>query len=158
MTGAQQHGTAGGSGGSFRQVVLTRRGAGFLATTQHGASLAFGDASASELSPVELLLAAIGGCASVDVATLTDRRAQADTFEVTIAAEKLRDEMHNHLGPIDVTFRVSFSGENGREADAVLRDALRLSAERLCTVSRTVSLGTPIRMSVAAPMDAAGDS
>ena len=92
-----------------------------------------------------MLLAAIGGCTAIDVDILTSRRAEPDTFEVLIDAEKVRDQAGNHLTDLLVTFRVSFpEGEAGDRARAILPDAVKKSHERLCTVSRTVELGTPI--------------
>jgi putative redox protein len=44
-----------------------------------------------------------------------------------------------------MTFRVRFpDGEAGDRARALLPDAAKKSHDRLCTVSRTVELGTPI--------------
>jgi putative redox protein len=44
-----------------------------------------------------------------------------------------------------ITFRVSFpDGEAGDRARVVLPDAVQKSHDRLCTVSRTIELGTPI--------------
>jgi len=95
--------------------------------------------------PVELLLAAIGGCTAIDVDILTSRRAEPDMFEVLVDAEKVRDEAGSHLTDLLVTFRVSFpDGEAGDKARAILPDAVKKSHDRLCTVSRTVELGTPI--------------
>jgi putative redox protein len=92
-----------------------------------------------------LLLAAIGGCTAVDVDILTSRRAEPDSFEIVIDAEKVRDEAGNHLTDLAVTFRVRFpDGEAGDKARALLPDAVKKSHDRLCTVSRTVEIGTPI--------------
>jgi uncharacterized OsmC-like protein len=64
---------------------------------------------------------------------------------VDVGAEKIRDAGGNRLTDITVTFRVAFpEGEGGDKARALLPDAVRMSHERLCTVSRTVELGTPI--------------
>jgi uncharacterized OsmC-like protein len=42
-------------------------------------------------------------------------------------------------------FRIAFpGGEQGDKARELLPDAVRKSHDRLCTVSRTVELGTPI--------------
>ena len=50
-----------------------------------------------------------------------------------------------HLNYLVITFRVSFpDGEAGDRARAVLPDAVQKSHDRLCTVSRTIELGTPI--------------
>ena len=44
-----------------------------------------------------------------------------------------------------MTFRITFpDGEQGDKAREILPDAVRKSHDRLCTVSRTVELGTPI--------------
>ena len=55
------------------------------------------------------------------------------------------DDAGNRLTDIVVTFRIRFpDGERGDAARALLPDAVRKSHDRLCTVSRTVELGTPI--------------
>jgi putative redox protein len=65
---------------------------------------------------------------------------------VGVGAEKLRDEKgRNSLTDITVTFQVRFpDGEGGDKARALLPDAVKRSHEQLCTVSRTVELGTPV--------------
>jgi uncharacterized OsmC-like protein len=83
-----------------------------------------GTGEGADFTPVELLLAAIGGCTAVDVDILTSRRSEPDTFEVMVDADKVRDAAGNHLTDLMVTFRISHG--------------------RLCTVGRTVELGTPI--------------
>ncbi len=46
---------------------------------------------------------------------------------------------------IVVTFRIAFpSGADGDAARTVLPEAVQRSHDRLCTVGRTVELGTPI--------------
>ena len=104
-----------------------------------------GAGAGTDFSPVELLLAAIGGCTSIDVDILTSRRAEPDAFEVLVDARKVRDEAGNRLTDVLVTFRLSFpDGEAGDSARAILPDAVKKSHDRLCTVSRTVEVGTPI--------------
>ena len=101
--------------------------------------------SGTDFTPVDLLLAGIGGCTAVDVDILTSRRAEPEAFEVHVDAEKVRDDTGNHLADIVVTFRVRFpDGEGGDKARALLPDAVRKSHDRLCTVSRTVELGIPV--------------
>jgi putative redox protein len=57
----------------------------------------------------------------------------------------VRDADGNRLTDIAVTFRLRFpAGERGDAARAVLPDAVAKSHDRLCTVGRTVELGTPI--------------
>ena len=99
-----------------------------------------------EFTPVELLLAGIAACTAVDVDHLTSRRAEPDHFEIRVDAQKVADEQGNHLEDIVVTFRIRYpEGEGGDRARALLPDIVEKSHDRLCTVSRTVMLGTDIR-------------
>ena len=116
----------------------------FMVRNERGGEIKLGG-EGTNFTPVELLLAGIGGCTGIDVDILTSRRAEPDRFEVIVDAEKVRDERGNHLTDLLVTFRVSFpEGEPGDRAREVLPDAVKKSHDRLCTVSRTVELGTPI--------------
>jgi putative redox protein len=117
----------------------------YTASNERGGQLSMGTGEGTDFTPVELLLAAIGGCTAVDVDILTSRRAEPDRFEVLVDAEKVRDAAGNHLTDLLVTFRISFpDGEQGDRARALLPDAVRKSHDRLCSVGRTVELGTPI--------------
>ncbi len=108
-------------------------------------SVSSGSETDTDFTPVELLLVAMGGCTAADVDFLTSRRAEPDRFEVVVDAEKARDERGNHLTDLVITFRVSFpGGEAGDRARVVLPDAVQKSHDRLCTVSRTIELGTPV--------------
>jgi len=137
---------------AHRGVSIERVSAGrFTARNDRGGQIAFGTGGGAGFTPVELLLAALGGCTAIDVDILTSRRAEPETFEVDVGAEKVRDSAGNHLADIDVTFRVVFpAGEAGDAARAVLPDAVRQSHDRLCTVSRTVELGIPVTSRVQA--------
>jgi putative redox protein len=65
--------------------------------------------------------------------------------EVQVDADKVRDTSGNRLSDIEVTFRIRFpGGEHGDDARAVLPDVVKKSHDRLCTVSRTIEIGTPI--------------
>jgi putative redox protein len=129
-----------------RQVTVERIGPGrFAAVNQRGGKVSFGTGTDADFTPTELLLAAIGGCTAIDVDILTSRRAQSSSFNVDVGAEKLRDDDGNRLTDITVTFRVSFpAGADGDAAREVLPQAVQRSHDRLCTVGRTVELGTPI--------------
>ena len=131
---------------AHRAVRLERIENGrYLVTNDRGGQISIGSGQATDFTPVDLLLAGIGGCTAADVDALTSRRAEPGTFEVLVDADKVRDELGNHLSDIVVTFRIRFpEDEQGDRARALLPDAVRKSQERLCTVSRTVALGTPI--------------
>jgi putative redox protein len=133
-----------------RQVSIARDAAGkYTVTNEHGKTISVGTGSDGEFTPVELLLAAIGACTSIDVDVLTSRRAEPTAFTVDVAAEKIRDTLGSRLTDIGVTFRVSFpEGEGGDAARDLLPGAVRRSHDSLCTVSRTVELGTPVKTEI----------
>jgi putative redox protein len=131
---------------AHRSVRLERiENSRYTAVNERGGKITVGSSEGTDFSPVELLLVAIGGCTAVDVDILTSRRAEPDSFEIVVDAEKIRDAAGNHLTNLQVTFRIAFpADEQGDKAREVLPDAVRKSHDRLCTVSRTVELGTPI--------------
>lgn len=107
--------------------------------------MVLGSGEDPDFTPVEALLAAIAGCSALDVEYITEKRAQSVTFEVRSEADKVRDEDGNHLANVTISFSVEFpAGEAGDAARAVLDRAIQQSHDRLCTVSRTVELPTPV--------------
>jgi putative redox protein len=131
---------------AHRSVRLERiKNSHYTAVNERGGTISIGTGDGTDFTPVELLLAAIGGCTAIDVDILTSRRAEPDSFEIVIEADKVRDTAGNHLADIQVRFRLAFpAGEQGDKARQLLPDAVSMSHDRLCTVSRTVELGTPI--------------
>lgn len=131
---------------THRQVSIERvANSRYTVTNARGGQITVASGDDPDFTPVELLLTAIGACTAVDVDILTSRRAEPESFQVTVGAEKVRDRQGNRLTDIVVTFRVAFpDGEDGDKARALLPDAVQMSHDRLCTVSRTVELGTPI--------------
>lgn len=133
---------------ALRSVTLTRTGpATYVARNERGGEITLGSPAegSDHFSPVELLLAAVAGCSAIDVDLLTTRLAEPDSFEASASAEKVRDEQGNHLGPVTVTMSVSFpEGPLGQAARERLPQAVEMSRDRLCTVSRTVLLPTPV--------------
>jgi putative redox protein len=129
-----------------RSVTVERIANGvFVARNSRGGLITFGTGGSTDFTPTELLLAAIGGCTSIDVDILTSRRAEPEHFDVQVDADKVRDADGNRLTGIAVTFRIAFPvGDAGDAARAVLPDAVRQSHDRLCTVGRTVELASPI--------------
>jgi putative redox protein len=132
---------------SHRSVTLERLATGeFAIISERGARvITHSGGSDTELTPVELLLGAIGACTAMDVDVPTSRRAEPDEFVVEVQATKVRDDQGNRLTDIAVTFHVRFPAtEAGDAATAILPEMVRRSHDRLCTVSRTVETGTPI--------------
>ncbi|GAA1838524.1 OsmC family protein [Luedemannella flava] len=129
-----------------RSITIERTpGGGHTVTNSRGGQLTFASGDDAAFTPVELLLAAIGGCTALDVAALTSRRAEPEEFRVEVSANKVRDEGGNRLTDIQVTFHVSFPDTpEGDAARGILPTAVQRSHDRLCTVSRTVELGTPV--------------
>lgn len=132
---------------THRQVRIERiANSRYTVTNERGGQITIGSGAGTDFTPVELLLAAIGGCTSIDVDILTSRRAEPESFTVEVGAEKVRDEKgRNALADITVTFKIAFpDGEGGDKARVLLPDAVKRSHDRLCTVSRTVEAGTPV--------------
>ncbi len=134
------------TGSEHRNVAIERIAhKKYAITNARGGRIVLSGGARTDFTPTELLLAAIGCCTAIDVDTVTSRRAEPDVFEVLVNAEKVRDEAGNHLTDIEVTFRLVFpQGAQGDEARAVLPDIVQKSHDRLCTVGRTVEIGTPI--------------
>lgn len=139
----------GGTGPGHRSVTLSRTSHGeFDATNVRGGTIHLGTGETDDFTPVELLLTAIAGCSAVDVDFISAKRAEPSEFTVTSTGEKARDAVKgNHMQDLEVTFRVRFpEGPEGDKAREMLPRAIAQSRDRLCTVSRTVQLGTPITM------------
>ena len=136
---------------SPRSVTLTRDALGvYTATNVAGATLRFGRDSGL-FSPVELLLAAVAGCSSIDVDHMTSRRAEPDRFDVTATADYVHDDYQgNVLENIRVLFDLAFpEGDEGDKARARIASALQISHDQECTVSRTLEAGATVQLSEA---------
>lgn len=133
---------------NYRQVSIERIDRlHYRAHGANGATLDFG-VGPRLLTPIELLLAAVAGCASVDVDAATSRRATAEVFEVLASALKQNEDGAVRLGDVQVDFDVRFgTDENGQKAQKMVDRLIRLSAEKDCTVSRTVEHATNVSFS-----------
>jgi uncharacterized OsmC-like protein len=129
-----------------RSVSITRTGPrAFTATNRRGGTLAFGEGQDADFTPIELLLVAIAGCSAIDIDYITARRAEPVVFEAVTKAEKLADDKGNHLGNVTVDLQIVFpEGPEGDRARAILERAAIQTRDRLCTVTRTVELPTPV--------------
>ena len=136
---------------TLRSVKLTRVGkAAFSATNVRGTTISMSDGSNDDFTPIELLLAAIAGCSAIDVDHLIGKKVDPERFDLLVQGDKIRDEGGNHMTNLRVTFDVAFPpGDDGDAALARLPRAIQQTNERLCTVSRTVQLGTPVQMDIA---------
>lgn len=143
---------------TLRSIDLSRTGEGrYRATNARGGVLPFGSGDDSDFTPVELLLAAIAGCSAINVDLITGRRAEPLSFAVHAAGDKIRDELGNRLTDIRVSFDVVFpEGEAGDRAREMLPRAIEQTRDRLCTVSRTVEVGTPMAYDASAAPGAVG--
>lgn len=130
-----------------QRVTLTRLSEGvYEATNGRGTTLTVN--GAGNFSAIELLLAALGGCTSVDVDLMTSRRAEPEAFEVVVSGTK-STEGGNHMTNLQVSFRLRFpEGTDGDKARERVPRAVKTSHERHCTVSRTIEAGTPIAFTI----------
>jgi uncharacterized OsmC-like protein len=129
---------------NHRSVRIERDSVGrYTVHNARGGTLRVGG---DDFSPVELLLAAIGSCTAIDTDVVTSRRVEPAGFTVTVGGDKVSDpETGNRMENLAVTFEVTFpEGEAGDAARAVLHRTVKLSHDKLCTVSRTVERGTPV--------------
>jgi uncharacterized OsmC-like protein len=137
---------------NLRSVDITRTSRGvYEAVNRHGVKLVYSHDGEKTFTPVELLLTAIAGCSGIDVDFITSKRAEPTSFALRITGEKVRDEAgRNHIADISLTFDVQFpEGEEGDAARSVLARSVAQSHDRLCSVSRTVEMGTPIAVEIA---------
>ena len=135
---------------TLRRMDLTQIGEGrYKAVNVRGGVLPIGSGDDPDFTPVELLLAALLGCTAIDVDLITGKRATAEAFDMHVEGHKVRDEGGSHLVDLAVTVSIRFpEGEDGDRAREVLPRALRQTGDRLCTVGRTLQLGTTIDYSI----------
>ena len=131
---------------SSRPIHIERTGTqSFKVTNVRGTTIQIGEGQNDDFTPVELLLAAIGGCNAVTVDALT-KRSEPEQFAVDVVAEKSKSaDGGTQLEDIQVTFAVRFpDDESGRKMTERLPGAIEKSHTIYCTVGRTVEAGTPI--------------
>jgi putative redox protein len=131
--------------GDFAVTVRTD-GTTIEAENGKGGRISIGNGSDEQLNPVELMLAAVGGCAVIDFGT-TSRKRKHDVgpFAIEVRGERAQDA---RLSAITVTYRLAagFSAD-----DPEVQTALRLTRDVLCTVSRTIAHGATVTHVVAEP-------
>jgi putative redox protein len=114
---------------------------GFVARNDRGAEVAIGGSGDDGVfSPVELLLAALGGCEIVTIEPLTaDRGHRLVRLAATVEAEKLAP---TRLGAITVTYDVELPPGDDKAAEVFAAVAHRVH-EKHCTVGRALREVTP---------------
>jgi len=110
-------------------------------TNKHGTELLVDIEGERGLSPLELLLAALGSCSAVDFAILM--RKQRDPVE-PLHLEVDGDKEEYRMEWLRVTYHV----HEGADERKVERARSRVANE-VCTVSRTLASGTPVEHVVA---------
>src|SRR4051794_28308445 len=115
---------------------------GFRATNDRGATVTITASDEDEpFTPVELLLAALGGCEIVTVEPLTAQRGhRLVTLATTVEAEKVE---RNKLGPVTIDYDVEFPDGDDKAAEVFAAVARRVH-DRYCTVGRSLAEGTPV--------------
>lgn len=109
---------------------------GFRAVNGRGAAVAIGDGDTEgAFTPVELLLAALGGCELVTVEPLTAKRGhRMARLAATVQADKVATST---LGTITVTYDVELP-EGDDEAEGVLKAVAARVHEKYCTVGNAL--------------------
>ncbi|QKG26413.1 OsmC family protein [Actinomadura verrucosospora] len=118
------------------EVRVERTEDGFQAVNGRGARVAIGDGDTEgAFTPVELLLAALGGCELVTVEPLTAQRGhRMARLAATVQADKVET---SRLGTITVTYDVELP-EGDDKAEDVLKAVAKRVHERYCTVGNAL--------------------
>lgn len=95
------------------------------------------------LSPMQLLLAGIGGCSSVDVLNiLKKQRQEVKGFKVEVDGDRQKHGDHTEYDTIDLKFIL----EGDLDPKKVER-AISLSIDKYCSVSKALEKGSEINYS-----------
>ncbi|RFU84910.1 OsmC family peroxiredoxin [Streptomyces triticagri] len=101
------------------------------------------DTAQPSFTPVELLLAALGGCGGL-VTDRTARAVQHDDLRIVVSSQSTPDD-DGRIGKVTVTYELDIPADaNGGNAADVFARGVRLTHEKYCTVSRTVEHGARV--------------
>ncbi|MBC9711161.1 OsmC family protein [Streptomyces sp. TRM66268-LWL] len=130
------------------RIETTRNGyRDWTARNERGAEVrmaaADDDSAQPSFTPVELLLAAMGGCSGM-VLDRTARAVEHDDLAITIESVSTPED-DGRIGKIRVTYELDIPADanNGKAAEVFAR-GVRLTHEQFCTVSRTVEHGARV--------------
>jgi putative redox protein len=132
---------------TYRTVSLARtEKGGYVIRNQRGGELVVGTAEGSRFTPIELLLGALAACGAIDLDLITSKRVEPESLTAVVEGHKIRDELGTRMTDLVVTYDVRFpDGEAGDAARAVVPRTIEQIESRLCTVSRTVQVATPVK-------------
>jgi len=86
------------------------------------------------MRPMQLLLAAVGGCSAIDVILILKKQKQEiSSFEVEVEGETEKVEEHKLYRDIVVHFKI-----RGKVDEKKANKAAQLSLEKYCSVSKTL--------------------
>jgi len=84
--------------------------------------------------PMQMLLAAVGGCSSIDILLILKKQKQIiDSFEVEVEGEKEKVEEHSIWKNVILHFKIKGEVDYDKAERAV-----KLSLEKYCSVSKTL--------------------
>ena len=132
---------------TYRSVSLERtEKCGYVIRNSRGGELVVGTAEGSRFTPIELLLGAIAACGAIDLDLVTSKRAEPESMTAVVEGHKIRDELGTRMVDLVVTYDARFpEGDAGDAARAVVPRTIEQIESRLCTVSRTVQVATPVK-------------
>lgn len=137
-----------------RRIVLEWLGGmGFVARNEAGRATLVGtppperagevlaglDVARSGLSPMEMVLAALGGCTGLDVISILEKmRQRVDTFAVVVEGERATEHPKVYT-TARLTYRLT-----GEIEPANARRAAELSIQRYCSVGAMLTRAVPV--------------
>jgi putative redox protein len=131
--------------GDWREITIDWcGGSAFLGTNATGSKVQMGSfGEQAGLSPMELVLAALGGCTGVDIASILDKKRQP-LKELRLVVRGKRAESHpRKYTEIEVKYLLWGDGLN----EEAVRQAIALSEEKYCSVSAMLKTSVTIRLS-----------
>ncbi len=84
------------------------------------------------IRPMQMLLAAVGGCSSIDVILILKKQKQEiENFEVEVEGDKVKVEDHSVFKNITLHFKITGNVDRDKAERAI-----QLSMEKYCSVSK----------------------
>lgn len=116
----------------------------FAATNSAGAKIEIGG-DGSVFTPVELLLAALGACSSVDPDAVLSRHLEPRSFTAEVSADYVREDEHFLQ---NLLIRLAVDLDDSPQATRIARTverALAYAHGKTCTVARTLERPTRVQ-------------